>query len=164
MGILRHGEAQSLCEAAAALPAALSFPCRTDSDGFTFVVVSEFAYYSRGTVIHFLNDELPVAITSAFNGRRGQREAGTGLLFQRLHQDNITDLVKRELLLALSWGVQEDYPIVPITLCAPGISSHSWGRRVGSPPKPRHGSSLGRLGEASRGVAGRLNPYAFPPQ
>lgn len=106
MGILRHGEAQSLCEAAAALPAALSFPCRTDSDGFTFVVVSEFAYDSRGTVIRFLNEELPAAITSAFNGRRGRREAGTGLPFQRLHQDNITDLVKRELLLALSWGVQ----------------------------------------------------------
>ncbi|XP_041323615.1 mucin-4 isoform X1 [Pyrgilauda ruficollis] len=66
----------------------------TDSDGFTFVVVSEFAYDSRGTVIRFLNEELPAAITGAFNGRRGQREAGTGLLFQRLHQDNITDLVK----------------------------------------------------------------------
>ncbi|XP_039930418.1 mucin-4 [Hirundo rustica] len=66
----------------------------TDSDGFTFVVVSEFAYDSRGTVIRFLNEELPTAITGAFNGRRGRREAGTGLLFQRLHQDNITDLVK----------------------------------------------------------------------
>ncbi|XP_041898172.1 mucin-4 [Corvus kubaryi] len=66
----------------------------TDSDGFTFVVVAEFAYDSRGTVIRFLNEELPAAITSAFNARRGRREAGTGLLFQRLHQDNITDLVK----------------------------------------------------------------------
>ncbi|XP_068880641.1 mucin-4 isoform X3 [Aphelocoma coerulescens] len=66
----------------------------TDSDGFTFVVVSEFAYDNRGTVIRFLNEELPAAITSAFNARRGRREAGTGLLFQRLHQDNITDLVK----------------------------------------------------------------------
>ncbi|XP_066182017.1 mucin-4 [Sylvia atricapilla] len=66
----------------------------TDSDGFTFVVVSEFAYDSRGTVIRFLNEELPAAVTGAFNGRRGRREAGTGLLFQRLHQDNITDLVK----------------------------------------------------------------------
>lgn len=150
MGILRHGEAQSLCEAAAALPAALSFPCRTDSDGFTFVVVSEFAYESHGTVIRFLNEELPAAITSAFNGRRGRREAGTGLLFQRLHQDNITDLVKRELLLALSWGVQEDYPtipIVPITLCAPGVSSHSWGRRVGSPPSPGMDPAWGDLGK-----------------
>ncbi|KAJ7421252.1 hypothetical protein BTVI_19094 [Pitangus sulphuratus] len=66
----------------------------TDSDGFTFVVVSEFAYDSHSTVIRFLNEELPVAITRAFNGRRGRREAGTGLLFQHLHQDNITDLVK----------------------------------------------------------------------
>ncbi|XP_038002491.1 mucin-4 isoform X2 [Motacilla alba alba] len=66
----------------------------TDSDGFTFVVVSEFAYDSRGTVIRFLNEELPSAITGAFNGRRGRREAGTALLFQRLHRDNITDLVK----------------------------------------------------------------------
>ncbi|XP_066049485.1 mucin-4 [Chamaea fasciata] len=66
----------------------------TDSVGFTFVVVSEFAYDSRGTVIRFLNEELPAAITGAFNGRRGQREAGTGLFFQPLHQDNITDLVK----------------------------------------------------------------------
>ncbi|XP_039569786.1 mucin-4 isoform X2 [Passer montanus] len=66
----------------------------TDSDGFTFMVVSEFAYDSRGAVIRFLNEELPAAITGAFNGRRGQRQAGTGLRFQRLHQDNITDLVK----------------------------------------------------------------------
>ncbi|XP_027739795.1 mucin-4 isoform X2 [Empidonax traillii] len=66
----------------------------TDSDGFTFVVVSEFAYDSHSTVIRFLNEELPVAITRAFNGWQGRREAGTGLLFQRLHQDNITDLVK----------------------------------------------------------------------
>uniref|UniRef100_A0A8C5J8B7 Mucin-4 n=1 Tax=Junco hyemalis TaxID=40217 RepID=A0A8C5J8B7_JUNHY len=64
-------------EAAAAPPAPLSFPCRTDSDGFTFVVVSEFAYDSRGTVIRFLNEELPAAITGAFNGqRRRRREAG----------------------------------------------------------------------------------------
>ncbi|XP_019328413.1 PREDICTED: mucin-4 [Aptenodytes forsteri] len=66
----------------------------TDSDGFTFAVVSEFAYDSRGTVIRFLNEELPGAITGAFNGRRGRREAGGRLLFQRLHRDNITDLVK----------------------------------------------------------------------
>ncbi|KAK2538455.1 mucin-4 [Columba guinea] len=66
----------------------------TESDGFTFVVVSEFAYDSRGTVIQFLNKDLPGAITSAFNRRRGRREVGTLLLFQRLHQDNITDLVK----------------------------------------------------------------------
>uniref|UniRef100_A0A8B9RXB5 Mucin-4 n=1 Tax=Accipiter nisus TaxID=211598 RepID=A0A8B9RXB5_9AVES len=63
-------------------------------DGFTFTVVSEFAYDSRSTVIRFLNDLLPGAITSAFNGKRGQREAGTHLLFQHLHRDNITDLVK----------------------------------------------------------------------
>ncbi|XP_064928906.1 mucin-4 isoform X3 [Columba livia] len=66
----------------------------TESDGFTFVVVSEFAYDSRGTVIQFLNKDLPGAVTSAFNRRRGRREVGTLLLFQRLHRDNITDLVK----------------------------------------------------------------------
>ncbi|XP_071668779.1 mucin-4 isoform X3 [Patagioenas fasciata] len=66
----------------------------TESDGFTFVVVSEFAYDSRSTVIQFLNKDLLGAITSAFNGRRGRREVGTLLLFQRLHRDNITDLVK----------------------------------------------------------------------
>ncbi|XP_059678847.1 mucin-4 [Gavia stellata] len=66
----------------------------TDSDGFTFAVVSKFAYDSHGTVIRFLNEELLGAITSAFNGRWGQREAGARLLFQRLHRDNITDLVK----------------------------------------------------------------------
>uniref|UniRef100_A0A663E2M6 Mucin-4 n=1 Tax=Aquila chrysaetos chrysaetos TaxID=223781 RepID=A0A663E2M6_AQUCH len=57
-------------------------------------MVSEFAYDSRSTVIRFLNDLLPGAITSAFNGKRGRREAGTHLLFQHLHRDNITDLVK----------------------------------------------------------------------
>ncbi|XP_072789576.1 mucin-4 isoform X2 [Taeniopygia guttata] len=66
----------------------------TDSDGFTFVVVSEFAYESRGSIIRFLNEELPAAITGAFNAWRGRRAAGTGLRFQRLHRDNITDLVK----------------------------------------------------------------------
>ncbi|XP_056214848.1 mucin-4 [Falco biarmicus] len=66
----------------------------TDSDGFTFVVVSEFAYDSRSTIIQFLNEELPGAITAAFNSRRRRREVGAHLLFQRLHQDNITDLVK----------------------------------------------------------------------
>ncbi|KAI1235901.1 Mucin-4, partial [Lamprotornis superbus] len=75
----------------------------TDSDGFTFVVVSEFAYDSRSTVIHFLNEELPAAITGAFNRQRGRREVGTGLLFQRLHRDNITDLVK------LTVGELRDY-------------------------------------------------------
>uniref|UniRef100_A0A8C9NIW3 Mucin-4 n=1 Tax=Serinus canaria TaxID=9135 RepID=A0A8C9NIW3_SERCA len=52
----------------------MAFP-QTDSDGFTFVVVSEFAYDSRGTVIRFLNEELPAAITGAFNGRRRRRGA-----------------------------------------------------------------------------------------
>ncbi|XP_042655267.1 mucin-4 isoform X2 [Tyto alba] len=66
----------------------------TDGDGFTFEVVSKFAYDSRGTVIRFLNEELPGAITGAFNGRRGRREADAHLRFQRLHRDNITDLVK----------------------------------------------------------------------
>ncbi|XP_068020042.1 mucin-4 [Melanerpes formicivorus] len=66
----------------------------TERDSFTFMVVSEFAYDSRGTVIQFLNEELPVAITRAFNGQRRQREAGARLLFQHLYLDNITDLVK----------------------------------------------------------------------
>ncbi|XP_010147273.1 PREDICTED: mucin-4-like [Eurypyga helias] len=66
----------------------------TDGDGFTFAVVSEFAYDNHVTVIRFLNEELPGAIISAFNRRRGRREAGTPLFFQRLHQDNVTDLVK----------------------------------------------------------------------
>uniref|UniRef100_H0ZH21 Mucin-4 n=1 Tax=Taeniopygia guttata TaxID=59729 RepID=H0ZH21_TAEGU len=52
----------------------VAFP-QTDSDGFTFVVVSEFAYESRGTIIRFLNEELPTAITNAFNARRGRRAA-----------------------------------------------------------------------------------------
>ncbi|XP_026710780.1 mucin-4 [Athene cunicularia] len=66
----------------------------TDNDGFTFVVVSEFAYDSRGTVIQFLNKELLGAITDAFNKQRRQREAGTRLPFQHLHRNNVTDLVK----------------------------------------------------------------------
>ncbi|NWH74563.1 MUC4 protein, partial [Piaya cayana] len=66
----------------------------TDGDGFTFRVVSEFTYDSRATIIHFLNQELPRAIISAFNRRRGRREARVNLLFQPLHHDNITDLVK----------------------------------------------------------------------
>ncbi|XP_014801272.1 PREDICTED: mucin-4 [Calidris pugnax] len=66
----------------------------TDSDGLTFLVVSEFTYNSRGTVIQFLNEELLEAITSAFNRQRGRREAGAPLLFQHLHRDNVTDLVK----------------------------------------------------------------------
>lgn len=80
------------------------FSCRTDSDGFTFVVVSEFAYDSHGTTIRFLNEELPGAITSAFNRQQGRQEAGARLLFQHLYRDNITDLVKCELLPAPSWG------------------------------------------------------------
>ncbi|XP_009577143.1 PREDICTED: mucin-4 [Fulmarus glacialis] len=59
---------------------------------------------TRSSVIQFLNEELPGAITGAFNGQRGRREAGARLLFQRLHRDNITDLVKREWLLVLSQG------------------------------------------------------------
>ncbi|XP_064021849.1 mucin-4 [Pogoniulus pusillus] len=66
----------------------------TDSDDLTFVVVSEFTYGSRGTVIWFLNEELPVAITSAFNRQQRQGGMGAPLLFQRLYRDNITDLVK----------------------------------------------------------------------
>uniref|UniRef100_A0A8C0I9E9 MUC4 protein n=1 Tax=Bubo bubo TaxID=30461 RepID=A0A8C0I9E9_BUBBB len=72
----------------------LSFPHRTDGDGFTFVVVSEFTYDSRGTIIRFLNKELLGAITDAFNRQQRQREAGTHLPFQHLHRDNVTDLVK----------------------------------------------------------------------
>ncbi|CAM9324750.1 unnamed protein product [Bubo scandiacus] len=66
----------------------------TDGDGFTFVVVSEFTYDSRGTIIRFLNKELLGAITDAFNRQQRQREAGTHLPFQHLHRDNVTDLVK----------------------------------------------------------------------
>ncbi|NXD71354.1 MUC4 protein, partial [Eolophus roseicapillus] len=70
------------------------FPRRTDGNGFTFAVVSEFAYDSRGTVIQFLNEELPGAIIGIFNSHWGQQKTGTRLLFQRLHRDNVTDLVK----------------------------------------------------------------------
>uniref|UniRef100_A0A8C3KPT3 MUC4 protein n=1 Tax=Calidris pygmaea TaxID=425635 RepID=A0A8C3KPT3_9CHAR len=67
---------------------------RSAGDGLAFLVVSEFTYNSRGTIIQFLNEELLEAITSAFNRRRGRREAGAPLLFQHLHRDNVTDLVK----------------------------------------------------------------------
>ncbi|XP_010018286.1 PREDICTED: mucin-4-like [Nestor notabilis] len=66
----------------------------TEDNGFTFAVMSKFTYDSRGTTIQFLNEELPGAIIGAFNRRWGQQEAGTHLLFQRLHQDNVSDLVK----------------------------------------------------------------------
>uniref|UniRef100_A0A8C6JAI4 Uncharacterized protein n=1 Tax=Melopsittacus undulatus TaxID=13146 RepID=A0A8C6JAI4_MELUD len=69
-----HGEVWSLCDAATALLAAPSFPHRTDSDGVTFSVVSEFAYDSHSTIIQFLNEELPRAITGAFNRHWGQQE------------------------------------------------------------------------------------------
>uniref|UniRef100_A0A8B9FM84 Mucin-4 n=1 Tax=Amazona collaria TaxID=241587 RepID=A0A8B9FM84_9PSIT len=88
------GVSPSGARPATAPRAALSFPRRTDGYGYTFAVVSEFAYDSHGTVIQFLNKELPGAITSAFNRHWGQREAGIQLLFQHLHRDNITDLVK----------------------------------------------------------------------
>ncbi|XP_062439026.1 mucin-4 [Rhea pennata] len=67
-----------------------------DRGGFTFAVVSEFAYNSTGAVIRFLNEELRGAITAAFNGPpgRGRRAAGARVVFQRLHADNVTDLVK----------------------------------------------------------------------
>ncbi|XP_010210368.1 PREDICTED: mucin-4 [Tinamus guttatus] len=68
----------------------------THTDGFTFTVVSEFAYDSTGTVIHFLNEELRGAITGAFNKtpQRQRRVAGAHVAFEHLHGDNITDLVK----------------------------------------------------------------------
>lgn len=116
---LRHAETQLQWDAAGALSAALSFLHRTDSDDFTFVVVSEFTYDSRGTVIWFLNEELPVAITSAFNRQQRQGGMGAPLLFQHLSRDNITDLVKRESLPAQSWEAQEEHPaalLVPTTL------------------------------------------------
>nr|XP_013814589.1 PREDICTED: mucin-4 [Apteryx mantelli mantelli] len=71
-----------------------------DRGGFTFAVVSEFAYDSTDTVIRFLNEELREAITGAFNGlpRRGRRAAGARIAFERLHGDNITDLVKLTVL------------------------------------------------------------------
>ncbi|NXL89724.1 MUC4 protein, partial [Alectura lathami] len=70
-----------------------SSPCRED-DGFTFAVVAEFAYNSSSLVIRFLNEELTAAITRAFNRQREQRDTSVHLLFERLHPDNITDLVK----------------------------------------------------------------------
>ncbi|XP_032049167.1 mucin-4 [Aythya fuligula] len=62
--------------------------------GFAFAVVAEFAYGSSGSVIQFLNEELLGAIASAFNEQRGWRDAGTDLLFEHLHLDNVTDVVK----------------------------------------------------------------------
>ncbi|XP_050568556.1 mucin-4 [Cygnus atratus] len=62
--------------------------------GFTFAVVAEFNYGSSGSVIRFLNEELVGAIASAFNERRGQRDVGTHVLFEHLHLDNVTDVVK----------------------------------------------------------------------
>lgn len=121
MGKLRLGHSvmhQHLCQQPSL------FSRRTDSNGFTFVVVSEFAYDSYGTTIRFLNEDLPGAITSAFNRQRGRREVGARLLFQHLYRDNITDLVKCELLLAPSWGDQQEHPtapIVPIALRALGF-------------------------------------------
>ncbi|NWI21709.1 MUC4 protein, partial [Crypturellus soui] len=69
------------------------FHCRY---GFTFSVVSEFAYDSTSTVIHFLNEELRGAITGAFNRppQRRRRAAGARVTFEHLHGDNVTDLVK----------------------------------------------------------------------
>lgn len=59
-------------------------------------MVAEFAYGSSGSVIQFLNEELLGAIASAFNEQRGRRDAGTDLLFEHLHLDNVTDVVKCE--------------------------------------------------------------------
>ncbi|NXI71209.1 MUC4 protein, partial [Anseranas semipalmata] len=67
---------------------------RTAAGGFAFAVVAEFAYDSSSSVIRFLNEDLAGAIAGAFNEQRGQRDAGTHLLFERLHRDNVTDLVK----------------------------------------------------------------------
>ncbi|XP_047932843.2 mucin-4 isoform X2 [Anser cygnoides] len=67
---------------------------RMAAAGFAFAVVAEFSYGSSSSVIRFLNEELVGAIVSAFNGRRGQRDVGTHLLFEHLHLDNVTDVVK----------------------------------------------------------------------
>ncbi|NXC47738.1 MUC4 protein, partial [Penelope pileata] len=67
---------------------------RRAPDGFAFAVVAEFTYTSSSSVIWFLNEELAAAIAGAFSGQRAQREAGTGHLFEHLHPDNVTDLVK----------------------------------------------------------------------
>ncbi|XP_040423710.1 LOW QUALITY PROTEIN: mucin-4 [Cygnus olor] len=67
---------------------------RMAAAGFTFAVVAEFNYGSSGSVIRFLNEELVGAIASAFNERRGQRDVGTHILFEHLHLDNVTDMVK----------------------------------------------------------------------
>ncbi|XP_009866748.1 PREDICTED: mucin-4 [Apaloderma vittatum] len=109
----------------------------TDDDGFTFAMVSTFAYDSHSTVIRFLNEELQGAIISAFKGTRGRREAGMRLLFQPLHQDSITDLVKltvAELRLYFSCGLygykgyQLDYVgtvgFVCISPCKTGYCHH----------------------------------------
>ncbi|XP_068548675.1 mucin-4 isoform X2 [Anas acuta] len=67
---------------------------RMAAAGFAFAVVAEFAYGSSGSVIQFLNEELLGAIASAFNKQRGRRDAGTDLLLEHLHLDNVTDVVK----------------------------------------------------------------------
>lgn len=72
--------------------AASSSPSRT-ADGLTFAVVAKFTYNSSSFVIQFLNEELTVAVTNAFNGQRARRELAH---FAHLHLDNITDLVKCE--------------------------------------------------------------------
>ncbi|XP_048811183.1 mucin-4 [Lagopus muta] len=64
--------------------------CMT-ADGLTFAVVAKFTYNSSSFVIQFLNEELTVAVTNAFNGQRARRELAH---FAHLHLDNITDLVK----------------------------------------------------------------------
>ncbi|NXK54783.1 MUC4 protein, partial [Chauna torquata] len=67
---------------------------RMAAGGFAFAVVAKFAYNSSGSVIQFLNEDLVGAITGAFNEQRGERDAGAQLLLERLHRDNVTDVVK----------------------------------------------------------------------
>lgn len=95
--------------------AASSSPSRT-ADGLTFAVVAEFTYNSSSFVIRFLNEELTVAITTAFNGRRARRDVGAHLLFARLHLDNITDLVKCECPSTKGGGTPVAIPAIQCTL------------------------------------------------
>ncbi|NXA31101.1 MUC4 protein, partial [Eudromia elegans] len=94
-GTLGHGKA-ALARRLQICSQSLSTSCLRCRDGFTFTVVSEFTYDSTSTVIHFLNEELRGAITGAFNRRlqRRRRAVGAHVAFERLHGDNVTDLVK----------------------------------------------------------------------
>ncbi|NXA51132.1 MUC4 protein, partial [Nothocercus julius] len=119
---------------------ALSSSCFHCRDVFTFAVVSEFAYDSTSTVIHYLNEELTGAITGAFNRppQRRRRATAARVAFERLHGDNVTDLVKltvpelrRYFPCGLSGyeGYQLDYTasvgFLCVSPCSTGYCQHS---------------------------------------